>query len=100
MRAKIASGAIERFPGGRKPGAEWVTSRMWEMRQMETMQRLRAAREALQPPPPAPRRRGRPTLIEQVQAQTLRALTQLPEHSRLLARLPSNHLARGGRGPA
>jgi hypothetical protein len=52
MRAKKALGEIDRFPGGRKPGAGWVTPRMWERRQMETMQRLRAQREALEPPPP------------------------------------------------
>jgi hypothetical protein len=63
------------------------------MRQLELMRRLRAAREALQPPPPPRRRRGRPTLIEQVQAQTLRVLAQLPEHSPLLARLAPHHLA-------
>jgi hypothetical protein len=67
---------------------------MWEMRQIETMQRLRAAREALQPPPPAPRRRGRPTLIAQIQAQTLRAFAQLPENSPLLAGLKPHLLAR------
>jgi hypothetical protein len=94
MRAKKAAGEIERFPGGRKSGPGWVTPRMWEMRQLETMQRVRAAREALQPPPPPPRRRGRPTLLAQMQAQTLRALAELPEHSLLLARLPPHHLAR------
>ena len=49
-RAKKAAGEIDRFPGGRKSGARWVTPRMWEKRQMETMQRLRAEREALEPP--------------------------------------------------
>jgi hypothetical protein len=83
MRAKKAAGKIDRFPGGRKPGARWVTPRMWERRQMETMQRLRAEREALEPS----RRRGRPTIIAQAQAQIIRALAQLPEHSPLLARL-------------
>jgi hypothetical protein len=29
MRAKKAAGKIERFPGGRKSGAGWVTPRMW-----------------------------------------------------------------------
>jgi hypothetical protein len=94
MRAKKEAGEIERFPGGRKSGSGWVTPRMWEMRQMEMMQRIRAAREALQPPPPPSRRRGRPTLVAQVQAQTFRALAQLPEHSLLLARLDPHHLAR------
>jgi hypothetical protein len=61
---------------------------------METMQRLRAEREALEPPPPPPRRRGRPTLIAQAQAQIIRTLAQLPEHSPLLARLAPPHLAR------
>ena len=65
-RAKKAAGEIERFPGGRKSGLGWVTLRMWEQRQMETMQRLRAEREALEPPRP---RRGRPTIIAQAQAQ-------------------------------
>jgi hypothetical protein len=62
MRAKKAAGEIERFPGGRKSGPRWVTPRMWEQREMETMQRLRAEREALEPPPP--RRRGRPSNAE------------------------------------
>jgi hypothetical protein len=94
MRAKKAAGEIDRFPGGRKSGSGWVTPRMWEKRQIEAMQRLRAEREALQPPPPPPRRRGRPTLLARVQAQTLRALAQLPEHSPLLARLDPHHLVR------
>jgi hypothetical protein len=93
MRAKKAAGEIERFPGGRKAGSGWVMPRMWETQQMETMQRIGAEREALEPPSPSPRRRGRPTLIEQVQAQTLRTLAQLPEHSQLLARLPPHHSA-------
>jgi hypothetical protein len=59
---------------------------------METMQRLRAERDALEPPPP--RRRGRPTIIAQAQAQIARALAQLPEHSPWLARLAPHHLAR------
>jgi hypothetical protein len=87
MRAKKAAGEIDRFPGGRKAGPEWVTPRMWEWRQIERMQRLRAEREALEPPPPPRRRRGRPTLIEQMQAQTVKAFAQLPEGSPLLARL-------------
>jgi hypothetical protein len=91
MRAKKAAGEITRFPGGRKSGPGWITQRMWEKRQIETMQRLRAEREALQPPP---RRRGRPTLIARIQAQTLRALAQLPEHSPLLADLEPHLLAR------
>jgi hypothetical protein len=94
MRAKKEAGEIERFPGGRKSGPGWVTPRMWEMRQIETMQRLRADREEPQAPSPPLRRRGRPTLIAQVQAQTLRALAQLPEHSPLLARLDQHHVAR------
>ena len=93
-RAKKAAGEIDRFPGGRKSGPRWVTPRMWERRQMETMQRLRAEREALEPPPPPPRRRGRPTLIAQAQAQIARALAQLPEHSPWLAQLAPRHLAR------
>jgi hypothetical protein len=68
MRAKKAAGEIDRFPGGRKSGAGWVTPRMWEKRQIETMQRLRAEREALEPRPTR-RRRGRPTIIARAQAQ-------------------------------
>jgi hypothetical protein len=94
MRSKKASGEIDRFPGGRKSGRGWVTPRMWQWRQIERMQRARALREALEPPPPPRRRRGRPTLIEQMKMQTLRALAQLPEHSRWLAQLPPHHLAR------
>jgi hypothetical protein len=86
MRAKKAAGEIERFPGGRKSGPRWVTPRMWEKRQMETMQRLRAEREALVPRPPR-RRRGRPTIIARAQAQILRSLAQLPEQSPWLGRL-------------
>jgi hypothetical protein len=84
-RAKKAAGEIERFPGGRKSGPRWVTPRMWERRQMETMQRLRAEREALEPPPR--RCRGRPTIIARAQAQILRSLAQLPEQSPWLGRL-------------
>jgi hypothetical protein len=87
MRAKKAAGEIERFPGGRKSGPRWVTPRMWEQRQMETMQRLRAELDAVEPPPPPPRRRGRPTLIAQVQGQIVKAFVQLPEHSPVLAGL-------------
>jgi hypothetical protein len=94
MRAKKAAGEIARFPGGRRAGAAWVTARMWEKRRIETMQRLRAEREALEPPPPPPRRRGRPTLIARIQAQTLRAFAQLPEHSPLLADLEPDLCAR------
>jgi hypothetical protein len=65
MRAKKAAGEIKRFPGGRTSGAGWVTPRMWEKRQMETMQRLRAERDALEPPPP-PQRRGRPSNVDLV----------------------------------
>ena len=92
MRAKKAAGEIDRFPGGRKAGPRWVTPRMWE-RQLETMQRLRAEREALEPRPPR-RRRGRPTIIARAQAQILRSLAQLPEESPWLASLAPQHLAR------
>jgi hypothetical protein len=97
-RAKKALGEIDRFPGGRKSGPRWVTPRMWEKRRMETMQRLRAERIALEPPPPPPppRRRGRPTIIRQAQAQIVKALAQLPEHSPWLAQLAPHHLARVG----
>jgi hypothetical protein len=47
MRAKKAAGGIERFPGGRKAGAWWITPRMWERQEMETTQ-------ALEPPPLLP----------------------------------------------
>jgi hypothetical protein len=47
MRAKKAAGGIERFPGGRKAGARWITPRMWERQEMETTQ-------ALEPPPLLP----------------------------------------------
>jgi hypothetical protein len=94
MRAKKATGEIKRFPGGRKPAPGWVTPRMWKTRQMETMQRLRAEREARQPRPPPPRRRGRPTLLEQIKGQILKAFAQLPEHSPLLADLEPHLLAR------
>ena len=85
-RAKKAAGEIDRFPGGRKSGPRWVTPRMWERQQIETMQRLRAEREALEPRPPR-RRRGRPTIIARAQAQILRSLAQLPEQSPWLGRL-------------
>jgi hypothetical protein len=61
MRAKKASGEIDRFPGGQKAGPGWGTPKMWEMHQIVTMQRRRAEREALEPTPPG-RRRDRPTL--------------------------------------
>jgi len=92
-RAKKAAGEIDRFPGGRKSGPRWVTPRMWERQQIETMQRLRAEREALEPRPPR-RRRGRPTIIARAQAQILRSLAQLPEESPWLASLAPQHLAR------
>src|SRR5947207_2746805 len=38
MRAKKAAGEIERFPGGRRSGARWVTARMREAKVIETMQ--------------------------------------------------------------
>ena len=94
MRAKKAAGEIDRFPCGRKSGPRWVTPRMWERRQMETMQRLRAERDALEPPPLPPRRRGRPTIIARAQAQIARSLALLPEHSPWLAQLAPRHLAR------
>jgi hypothetical protein len=86
MHATKAAGEIERFPGGRKSGARWVTPRMWEKRQIATMQRLRAEREALEPRPPR-RRRGRPTIIAQAQAQIVRVLARLPEQSPWIGRL-------------
>ena len=94
MLAKKAAGEIDRFPGGRKSGPRWVTPRMWEKRQIATMQRLRAEREALEPPPPPPRRRGRATVIARAQAQILRTLAQLPKSSPWLASLAPHDLAR------
>jgi hypothetical protein len=93
-RAKKAAGEIERFPGGRKSGPRWVTPRMRELREIEAMRRVQDARDALRPPPAPPRRRGRPTIIAQAQAQILRTLAQLPKHSPWLASLAPHHLAR------
>jgi hypothetical protein len=93
-RAAKALGEIERFPGGRKSGARWITPRMRELREIEAMRRVQDLREALEPPPPPPRRRGRPTIIARAQAQILRTLAQLPEHSPWLASLAPHHLAR------
>jgi len=90
-RAKKAAGEIKRFPGGRKSGARWVTPRMRELREIEAMRRVQDAR---QPPSPPPRRRGRPTIIAQAQAQIVRVLAQLPEHSPWLASLAPHDLAR------
>jgi hypothetical protein len=93
MRAKKAAGEIDRFPGGRKSGARWVTPRMRELREIEAMRRVQDARDAQRPPSP-PRRRGRPTIIAGAQAQIARALAQLPENSPWLASLAPRHLAR------
>jgi hypothetical protein len=87
MRAKKAAGEIDRFPGGRKSGPRWVTPRMWEKRQVEAMRRVQDARDALRPPCPPARRRGRPTINARAQAQILRSLAQLPEQSLWLGRL-------------
>jgi hypothetical protein len=86
-RAKKALGEIDRFPDGRKSGARWVTSRMRELREIEAMRRVQDARDALRPPSPPPRRRGRPTIIARAQAQIARSLAQLPEQSPWLGRL-------------
>ncbi|HVI85823.1 MAG TPA: hypothetical protein VNA86_10930, partial [bacterium] len=94
MRAKKAAGEIDRFPGGRRSGARWITPRMRELREIEAMRRVQDARDALRPPSPPPRRRGRPTIIARAQSQIARALAQLPEHSPWLARLAPRHLAR------
>jgi hypothetical protein len=56
MHAKKAAGEI--FPGGRQSGSGWITPRMREERAIETMQRIRADREARQPPSTPPRRGG------------------------------------------
>ena len=64
MHAKKAAGEIERFPGGRKSGGHWITPRMRELREIEAMRRVQDARDALRPPSPPPRRRGRPSNAE------------------------------------
>ena len=63
-RVKKAAGEIERFPAGRKSGAMWITPRMRELREIEAIRRIHAERDALQPPPAQPRRRGRPSNAE------------------------------------
>jgi hypothetical protein len=55
MRAKIAAGQATKFPGGRKPGAQWVTQRMWERKVLAEQQELRRQFD----PPPWPFRQGR-----------------------------------------
>jgi hypothetical protein len=55
MRAKIAAGQATKFPGGRKPGAQWVTQRMWERKVLAEQQELRRQLD----PPPWPFRQGR-----------------------------------------
>jgi hypothetical protein len=92
-RAAKALGEIERFPGGRKSGARWITPRMRELREIEAIRRVQDARDARQPPSPA-RRRGRPTIIARAQSQIARSLALLPEHSPWLAQLAPRHLAR------
>jgi hypothetical protein len=54
MRAKKKAGLIARFPGGRKPGYQWVTPRMrqremdrWMRRGMTPEELLRAAQRRL-----------------------------------------------------
>jgi hypothetical protein len=82
MRARKAAGELQRFPGGRKSGAQWVTPRMREQREQETMERRRAepaARRAQERSPACasmpPRRRGRPSNAELV----MRAKRQVAE---------------------
>jgi hypothetical protein len=58
---KKAAGENKRFPGGRKSGGHWITPRMRELREIETMRRVQDARDARQPPSPSRRRRGRPS---------------------------------------
>jgi hypothetical protein len=67
---------------------------MRELREIEAMRRVQDARDALRPPSPPSRRRGRPTIIAQAQAQIVWVLAQLPEHSPWLASLAPHHLAR------
>ena len=70
-----------------------MTPRMRELREIEAMRRVQDARDALRPPSP-PRRRGRPTITARAQAQILRTLAQLPEHSPWLAHLAPHHRTR------
>jgi len=75
MRAKKAAGEIERFPGGRKSGARWVTSRMREERAVATIQA-----RSLSPSP----RRDRPSmndLLRQAKARIAELRVQLLERN-------------------
>jgi hypothetical protein len=78
MRAKKAAGEIERFPGGRKAGARWVTQRMREERAIAEIRELRAesAHDSL-------RRRNRPLtddLVMRAKARIAEIRAQLSEH--------------------
>jgi hypothetical protein len=64
-RAKKAAGEIERFPGGRKSGARWVTPPMREERAIARMQELRE-QVARQSPTVPRKRRGRPSMADLV----------------------------------
>jgi hypothetical protein len=55
MRAEITAGQATKFPGGRKPGAQWVTKRMWDRKVLAEQQELRRQLD----PPPRPFRQGR-----------------------------------------
>jgi hypothetical protein len=76
MHAKKAAGEIKRFPGGRKSGGRWLTPRMRELREIEAMRRVQVAREALLPPSPSPRRRGRPSNAELARRLTPELIAQ------------------------
>jgi hypothetical protein len=64
MRAKKVAGEIERFPGGRKSGARWVTPAMRAQREIEAIRRCHDDKDAGQPASLPPRRRGRPSNAE------------------------------------
>jgi hypothetical protein len=65
MRAKIAAGQVTKFPGGRKPGAQWVTKRMWDRKVLAERQEL--SRQLDPPPWPFRRGRGRRKVLESVE---------------------------------
>jgi hypothetical protein len=71
MRAKIAAGQATKFPGGRKPGAQWVTQRMWERKVLAEQQELR---RQLDPPWPFRQGRGRRKDLEKLQLMFIERL--------------------------
>jgi hypothetical protein len=88
MRAKIAAGVATRFPTGRKPGARWLTKRMWDRKMLAEHQEL-CDENARRCPALPPRRRGRPTIIESIQydAARLERLLQPKPPSAVFERL-------------